>query len=228
MATALTWLDLQSPDLNVFNAAWQEFFLDEELVRRFLQECADELVHATLNAGHAWQGGGWNSTRASKELHRLSGVPLVSKAITEYAHLFLFSLALTRNLDIPVMELSAETNDSDEVKAAEKTPIAPADVHAMSDDEDEENDTTAERLPWQEEHTPLPGSLLACVQAATGGTRLPWKQVLAGVPVYQQLKWRAEDNNHGGRGGEQRCEVKFKGGEESALGEGLQGPRGVS
>ena len=50
------------------------------------------------------------------------------------------------------------------------------------------------------EETPLPQGLLKCVQSATSGGRLLWKNVLATVPVYAGLKARAEDNNHAGDG----------------------------
>jgi hypothetical protein len=217
MAT-FSFQDLQSEDENIFNQAWGQFFLSTDLVRRFLRASTVEDVHATLNAGYRWAGYGWNTTKAAVETRKLSGVVLVSAKLQDYSHAFLFSIALTKGVEINQMELSSasgeaafemaklwstnlEDTESSTTKLADpkdKERIPKADDVAMDTEEEDEETGAEERLPWQEEETPLPPSLAKCVQSATTGGRLPWKAVLATVPVYAGLKARAEDNNHAG------------------------------
>ena len=196
----------------VYNKAWAKFFLNETLVTQFLKETKPEVVQATLACGYTWSGASWNTTRASKELKRLTGVSLVSARLDEYSHAFLFSLALVKGLEVDKLELSyrcgeaafqladvwtaylgtEEASSSTEKKG--KTRLLD-DVVQMEDDDEE--DVTAERLPWEEPLAPLPAELQTCLQHVQQGTRLPWRQILSEVPTFQGLKARAEDNNHG-------------------------------
>ena len=215
MAQPLTFADLQSTDVEKFNAAWKEFFLNEMLVARFLAETSVELVHTTLAAGHSWSGAGWNTTRASKEMHRLSKVALVASEITEYSHTFLFSLALVCGVEVQQLELSerggqaafalaerwstyVEAKTADENMKDEKIRAANHSATTGEEEEGSEEEDEGVKLPWEEEAEELPDSLKACLQAVNAGQRLPWKAVLSGIPLYSQLKHRAEDNNHGG------------------------------
>ncbi len=86
--------DLISEDEGLFNAAWGSFFLNVDLTARFLKETPLENLSATLSAGSRWQGTGWNTTRAAKELKRVAGISMVTGSWPEYLGSFLFSLAL--------------------------------------------------------------------------------------------------------------------------------------
>ena len=90
----------------IFHAAWSTFFLNELLVRQAVAE-ADQVVAAeVLKAGSNWNGSGWNTGRASKRLHDLVEVPLVTSNFTEYQNSFLYALALLWGIEVPTLELS--------------------------------------------------------------------------------------------------------------------------
>ena len=70
---------------------------------------------------------------------------------------------------------------------------------AMQDDAGEEDTSDEEgyRLPWEPEEVQLPQELQTCLKRVLAGHKLPLAPVLSEVPVFQGLKQRAEDNNHG-------------------------------
>ena len=73
----------------VYKKLWARFFLNETLVTKFLKETKPEVVQATLACGYNCSGTSLNTTRAAKELKRLTGVSLVSAGLDEYSHAFL-------------------------------------------------------------------------------------------------------------------------------------------
>ena len=60
--------------------AWKKFFLDVDLVKDVSLALTSDVSAqmAVIAAGGLWQGGGWNSSQASKRLYSLTGVPVVS------------------------------------------------------------------------------------------------------------------------------------------------------
>ena len=113
MATSsFNYDNLVSGEEVVFNEAWSTFFLNEVLVTAFLRSASTEVVQATLDAGSLWRGTSWNSTKAAKELRRLTGVSVVSAEFREYNNAFLFSLALVNGLEIVKLELSGPAGEA--------------------------------------------------------------------------------------------------------------------
>jgi hypothetical protein len=218
---AFTPQDLLSEDEGRYNMAWSAFFLNKDHVQRFLREANEDEVKHTLAAGVRWSGGGWNTTRAAKELRAISGISLVSASWLEYQMSFLFSLALVRGIEVVQLELSeragecafrlaevwgellaADAEAMQEKKGKQKA-VAGSSAMLVEDEEEDENgeeEAGGERLPWQDEPSPLNHDLIACLKQTAGGAKLPWKQILAELPLYQGLKQRAEDNNHGADG----------------------------
>jgi hypothetical protein len=173
-----------------------------------------EVVQATLAAGSAWRGTQWNSTKAAKELRRLTGVSVVSAEFREYNDAFLFSLALVNGLEIVKLELSGPAGEAAfslaEVWSRElqgettdekhgKKNVQLAGDHAMSDagsDAGDEPDSAA-KLPWEQEEVYLPEELQTCLKRVLAGTKLALGPILAEVPVFYGVKQKAEENNHG-------------------------------
>ena len=167
---AFNCLDLQSQDQAVFNHAWAAFSHYPELVSKFLAEAPLELVHATLAAGLTWTGTGWNTTRASKELQKITGVCLVTSKWAEYCQCFLFSLALSMDIEVDNLDLSEKAGEAaftlatvwsstrSRTRTTTKLRTTNAEKPASAEEDDEEADGEeqgGERLPWQEEPAPL-------------------------------------------------------------------------
>ena len=66
----------------------------------------DKQAAELLRQGARWQGTSWNTSRASKALHAITGVPLVSGDFTQYVNAFLYAVAITLDLEIPSLSLS--------------------------------------------------------------------------------------------------------------------------
>ena len=67
---------------------------------------------ALLKEGANWTGLGWNTGRASKRLHDLVGVPLVSADFNQYKYSFLYALAMLWSIEVPTMELSDRASEA--------------------------------------------------------------------------------------------------------------------
>jgi hypothetical protein len=100
--------DPRHPD---FEKAWNTFFLDVSLVQNFAAQANSEVAKAVLLAGQQWTGSGWNTSKASKTLWSLTGVPLVKAAWVDYRTAFLYALSLL--LEVEVLELDLNDRVSD-------------------------------------------------------------------------------------------------------------------
>ena len=89
-----------------FHKAWSAFFLNPELVRQVATGVEKDKAAEVLRAGASWNGTGWNTGRASKQLHELVGVPLVTSDLVNYQNAFLYALALLWEVEVPQLELS--------------------------------------------------------------------------------------------------------------------------
>ena len=92
-----------------WNAAWGNFLFNVELVRS-LGHPAE--ATAIIQAGEGWQGDGWTTSRASRVLHEVTGVPLVAATIGDYKAAFLYGLALHWSLDVASFNLSERAADA--------------------------------------------------------------------------------------------------------------------
>ena len=72
----------------------------------FLKEKVVPKAADVLAAGARWSGAGWNTSRASRALHSLTGVPLVSGDLDSYKNAYLYALAILLDVDIPSLSLS--------------------------------------------------------------------------------------------------------------------------
>ena len=65
--------------------------------------------------------------------------------------------------------------------------------NVKSEDIEEEDDC----LPWENPQVPLDPALQRCLKKIAAGDKFPAKTLLDEVPVFEGLKSKAEDNNHG-------------------------------
>ena len=66
-----------------FANAWSNFFMNEELVKEVLA-CPKEIVGKVIQLGPSWNGAGWDTTRAAKQVRMMTGVAMVSGKLTDY------------------------------------------------------------------------------------------------------------------------------------------------
>ena len=178
----------------IFHAAWSTFFLNELLVRQAVAE-ADQVVAAeVLKAGSNWNGSGWNTGRASKRLHDLVEVPLVTSNFTEYQNSFLYALALLWGIEVPTLELSDRAAQASFALARKFGDPPESEDYARQGQEEKPQDDVV--MEWDEALSPLPQELVVLWQEVQAGTRkLQLAQVLDTVPKFQELPIKPAENN---------------------------------
>ena len=80
--------------------------MNVEQVRSLVEIGDRQAAGSLLMAGRNWNGSGWNTGKASRQLHQLTSVPLVGGTFGHYLDAFLYSLALWFGIDVDTMELS--------------------------------------------------------------------------------------------------------------------------
>ena len=70
--------------------AWGEFLFNIPAAREFVAKVSKEAVSLVLSQGQKWNGMGWTTSRASRVVYELTGLPLVSSKVEEYRDAFLF------------------------------------------------------------------------------------------------------------------------------------------
>jgi hypothetical protein len=191
-------------DESLAGEAWKSFFLTENIVVQFLKETPPEEVQSVLAAGAGWSGAGWDTTKAAKAVRLLTGVAMVTTNFKEYLNSFLFSLALCAGLEIPALELTDKASEvafglSEHWQAVGEGQVPPASQPPAkhfkpSEDEDDAEDA---HLPWELPQVALEPELLKCLKRVGAGEKFPARSLLEEVPLYEGLKSKAEENNHG-------------------------------
>ena len=167
---------LSNPRDEEFQEAWKKFFYNTPLVHQVLGDAPSpaamkELIHAGLQ----WAGGGWTTTSASRRLHELTGVALVSQQFDDYLGGFLFSLALATDVEIPSVHLESKAADAAFALAGlwgqrnEEMTLDPQTKQKPARSGEEEKEA-AEVFAWDEWEEPLPHRLAQLWQRAKEGT----------------------------------------------------------
>jgi hypothetical protein len=124
-------------DKEAFEAAWSNIFLQESLTTAFLRDADATAVMATIGSGQKWTGAGWDTTRCALAVRKLTGVAMVESTLQPYLAAYLYSLALTKNVSIPSLELSDKASDV-AFKLYEKWTTATTTTTTTEMDRDEE------------------------------------------------------------------------------------------
>ena len=87
-----------------FEDSWNLFFMDVQKVREIGSLLTPQLASALLAAGQQWKGSGWNTSKASKTLFNLTGVPLVKSTWVDYRNAFLYALSLFYEVEVQELD----------------------------------------------------------------------------------------------------------------------------
>ena len=184
-----------------FSDVWKEFLMNVEQVRS-LGEIGDrQAVRSLLMAGRSWNGSGWNTGKASRQLHPLTTVPLVSGTFGQYLNAFLYSLALWFGIDVDTMDFTEQAAEAvfalAQVYQGGTTGVSAAVKHHEPDTVvDMESEFTME---WDEVEEQLAPELLYLFNAvAKGERRLELREVLQGFSKCAHLPGKPPENNHRG------------------------------
>ena len=200
---------LDTDNQDAFHQAWSSFFLDTSKVRQ-LQDVMDaESAMELLKAGTSWNGSGWNTGRASKALHDLVGVPLVTSDFSEYRNAFFYALALYWGVEVPQLELGDRAAEAAfalvrcfQTGNTAFAPPAPSVAAPEARQEDKGPDGPEDVvMEWDEPEFTLPKELAALWSGVAAGTRrLNLAQLLDSVPRFVELPVRPAENNFRGQG----------------------------
>ena len=179
---------LQSGDAEMYTS-----FLFNIDMARSLMSIDTATASNVIQAGCGWNGGGWNTSTASKKLWEQIKLPLVHADFTEYRNTWLFALALAFQIEVPQVALADRAADV-AFRLMEKI-VEPHNEDAEMHDADA-RETEDEMLPWEESVDPLPKELAYLWTKASQGDRLELAELLDEFPRFKELPLRAPDNNH--------------------------------
>ena len=185
--------------------------MDVSRVRSVGELLNQETSRQLLTAGQQWQGTAWNTSKASKVLYSLTGVPIVRGVWQEYRNAFLYALSLYLEVEILELDLSDRVADvafslaqvfSSPVGSAEDWypggfGSTPAGGTFLPSDTAEPSEEDEVQISWDEPQQDLPLELAYLwANTVNGERRLDLKSVLNQVPRFKQLPRQAPLNNH--------------------------------
>ena len=161
----------------------------------------------------------WTTTRCAMEVEAMTGTAMVAASAHDYSLSYLYSIALAAEVDLGTFfdlsdrqaEVSFKLCHIWKKRAGKERAPAP------ENDADAEFSDTEERLPWEEQREPLPTDLSQVLSRHVAGTLgLDAKSLLDSLPRWQNLKDRAESNNHR-NDGQSRLDKALKSAQQRAL-----------
>ena len=168
--------DLLQPDIS---AVWSKFLFDVARAKT-LQNLDKDVAAEVLQAGLRFDGTGWNTSSASKALHAITNVPLVSSSVKAYLHCWLYALALMWEIDVQV-----ELSDS-----ASAGSFALLDAITREEPEEQEKEPTDKDnvdtlgLEWEPQQEDLPKEFQYLWDKSKCGQRVDLKDILDNFPRY--------------------------------------------
>ena len=183
-------------------AAWRQFFFDPKKVRELDASFIDSVTaQQVLQGGLRWEGGGWNTTTASRALFELCAVPLVSSQFEQYRDSWIYACALHWRVELSEFNLSegaAAAAFALCVCFSRDGTSAHGGAEEDADEEEEEEETApAVRLPWEEPQQKLPGTQKELwTRFAVTEEKFDVKALLERLPRYAELPGKPPENNH--------------------------------
>ena len=186
--------------------AWSEFLFNVPLARSFLEKVPKETTTACLNQGHKWSGSGWTTSRASRVVYELTGVPLVTSRVEHYRNAFLYAIAMAKEVEILELDLPDRASevaynlcailcDPNWPYPEQPAPGDPAGA-AQKEEEDAKAEAEIAGLEWDEQTEELPKELKFIYdQVLAGKRKLELRSVLECLPKFSELPTRAPENN---------------------------------
>ena len=194
---------------------WTDMFF-HEATTSLLAVTDKTLVVQFLNKGVSLQPS-WTPTKCAVAIERITGTTMAAEDSLAYSHAFIYSLALLCEVDPGKMTLSDKQVEvafklAKAWKAHGKRSAAggpggaaemDADAEAQATDSEresadtDEDDGVWEPLDWEVAKTPLPSDLAQVLTRAQQGLlQLDARGLLESLPPFQDLKEKAETNNH--------------------------------
>ncbi len=102
---------LLAPEGEEGSNAWSAFLFNADAARA-LRGLPPDKAGLLLAAGHGWSGRGWTTSRASCQLHQLTGVPLVAVTITAYRDAWLFALSVVLEVEVAGLDLTDRSSEA--------------------------------------------------------------------------------------------------------------------
>ena len=157
-----------------------------------------DFITQAIQLGGAWNGLGWDTTKAAKGVRALTGVYMVSGRLQDYLNSFLYSLAMVAGIDVPTLDLGDKAAETafclaDRWSGMSAVPAATEDAAALAEEEVEEP-----QFVWEQSQEDLPPDLMCILNKVAANERLDVKMLLENTPVWTGLKRKAEENNHRG------------------------------
>ena len=188
------------PDSEEGSNAWSAFLFNVDAARA-LRGLPPDKAGLLLAAGHGWSGRGWTTSRASRQLHQLTGVPLVAATISAYRDAWLFALSVVLDVEVAGLDLTDRSSEAAFALASviqgdqerEKTPQEELAAGAATGQAEEET-----AFEWEEEPEELASDLQVLWKkySGAGGTKFDIRAFLDQVPTFSQLPQKAPENNH--------------------------------
>ena len=176
--------------------AWKSFLYNVEQVRLLGDAVSQEAALALIGGGAKWSGSGWTTSSASKRLHELTQVPLVTADFKQYVNAWLYCLALLWNVEVAELTLSDPAAEA----AFRLASVCGQADWSMDEDEGEEvEERDLVVLDWDEAETKCPEELAFIWKGVLAGERkLDLKTILAKIPRFEGLPSRPPENNFRG------------------------------
>ena len=176
-ASKIMWQALKTVSSQEGQEAWSTFFLNAELVPKFLAEVAPSDVEAVIQTGLNFPGTGWTASKAALQVRKLTGLSLLSSDLTDYLTPFLASVAMAKGVDGPLGQLDDHSGEIcfrlAEVWTGSKSDKSQAKKPATEDAAEEESpDEPVVRFDWEPEEVPLPADLQVILNRAQEGEKM--------------------------------------------------------
>jgi hypothetical protein len=148
------------------SAAWEAYMFNIPQVRSLATSLSLEQARRLLNEGSKYAGGGWTTSRASRVLWDLVGVPLVAAEVSSYRNSWLFALAMVHNVEVGGLDLSDRASEAAFALASlisqpEQWLEQPSAVpkNSSPEEEDAKPEDAIDGMDWDEPEEPLPAEL---------------------------------------------------------------------
>ena len=128
---------------------------------------------------------------------------MVTTRFQEYLQAFRFSWALCAGLEIPALVLSDKASEV-AFGLSERWQRAAVPAIQKGKPENDEDEEEQAHLPWEIPQISLDQALAKCLKKVSEGEKFPARSLLEDVPIYEGLKSKAEENNHGQDGRSQQ------------------------
>ena len=177
--------------------AWKDFLYNVDHVRLLGDAISTDSALALIGGGAKWSGSGWTTSSASKRLHELTQVPLVTADFKQYINAWLYCLALVWNVEVAELTLS---DPAAEAAFRLASVCSQSGDWSMDEDEaegDEEQEVVV--LDWDEQLAKCPDELAYIWKGVLAGDRrLDLKAILSKVPRFEGLPFKPPENNFRG------------------------------